>query len=528
MKSRLVGVGTALVLGAALLGPAPSTSASPERSASPAALRSDFDGDGFADLAIGAPLENVGSAQNAGAVTVIEGSTQGLGGPMTTWTQDTPGVPGTGAMDDRFGTSLATGDFDGDGFADLAIGVLLDEVAGVRNAGAVNVLYGSAHGLTATGSRLWHQDSPAVVDTVEEEDRFGNALATGDFDGDGKDDLAVGVSEEDVGTLVDAGAVVVLPGSPSGLTGTGSRILHQDRPGVVGQAAPDEQFGSAVAAGNLGHGGFDDLAVGARFEDVGNISGAGIVTVLYGSSEGLTGTDSQSWSQNSDGMRDVAEPGDSFGGSLAIGNVGGAVQKDLVVGVALETLGSEQAAGAVQVIYGSLTGLTSEGNQFWSQDSAGVNGTAEARDFFGSRVTVGNLGRSQHADVVVGVPSEDAGAQEAGVVNVLYGSATGVTAEGNEVWYQGTTGIAGGPEEPDLFGSALAIGSYGRDTPMDLAVGVQSEALGLVTGAGAVNVIYGSPSGLTATGNHLVTQDDDGSDDAAEQGDNFGTALAST
>ena len=69
-------------------------------------------------------------------------------------------------------------DFDGDGFADLAVGVSLEDVGAVVDAGAVNVLYGSAGGLTGGGSQLFTQDSPGVPDSVEFDDAFGEALPT--------------------------------------------------------------------------------------------------------------------------------------------------------------------------------------------------------------------------------------------------------------------------------------------------------------------------------------------------------------
>jgi len=74
---------------------------------------------------------------------------------------------------------VAAGDFNGDGRADLAVGAWLEDVGTVSNAGTVNVLYGTAAGLSATGNQLWHQDSAGVLDAAEAGDRFGAALATG-------------------------------------------------------------------------------------------------------------------------------------------------------------------------------------------------------------------------------------------------------------------------------------------------------------------------------------------------------------
>jgi hypothetical protein len=137
-------------------------------------------------------------------------------------------------------------DFSGDGVDDLAIG-LDEDVGGHEDAGAVNVLAGSAGGLTVAGAQIWHQDSPGVPGAPAFLDGFGSALAAGDFDGDGFDDLAIGVPEEDVGGASDAGVVNVLFGSAAGLTAAGSQIWHQDSAGVPGAAENFDRFGNVLA-----------------------------------------------------------------------------------------------------------------------------------------------------------------------------------------------------------------------------------------------------------------------------------------
>ena len=528
MRARLLSAGLAVGVAAALLAPVSSRAFGAPHDRIPAAP-SDFNGDGFSDLAVAATGEDVGAVDTAGAVTVVPGSSFGLGGAMTTWSQDTPGIAGKAAFRDLFGEALASGDFDGDGLADLAIGSPFDDPAGVEDTGGVNVLFGSADGLTADGSQYWYQDSTGVVDAAEPGDEFGWSLAAADFDGDGFDDLAVGAFREDVGTVEDAGAVIVLRGTAGGLTGTGSQILHQERPGVPGTAALRDGFGTSLAAGNLGRGSFPDLAVGVWIERVVGDDGAGGVNVFYGSADGLALSESQLWTQNSRGILDRAENPDRFGYVVAIANFGNGSQDDLAVGVPFESVGDIRDAGAVNVIYGSTNGLTATGNQLWSQATDGVFGTTEVNDYFGFRLGAGNLGRGGQADLVIGVPEEDAsGADGTGVVHVLYGTQTGLTADGSQLWYQGITGVVDDPEEGDSLGRAIAIGSFGSGATKDLALGVPGEDLGSVLSTGAVNVLYGATSGITSTGNELFTQDTDGTDEAAESGDLFGGSLTSS
>ena len=134
---------------------------------------------------------------------------------------------------------MAAGDFNGDGFADLAIGASGEALGTVGEAGVVHILYGSAKGLTAQGNQVFHQDSPGVQETAEGSDVFGCALTTGDFNGDGFVDLAIGAPGEALGSIGSAGIVHILYGSAK---------FHQDRPGVQETAEEDDTFGWALAA----------------------------------------------------------------------------------------------------------------------------------------------------------------------------------------------------------------------------------------------------------------------------------------
>ena len=140
-------------------------------------------------------------------------------------------------------------DFNHDGFADLAVGVPQDGPGGLFRAGAVNVLYGSAGGLSGSGSQYFTQNTPGVGSSAERFDTFGAALAGGDFNNDGAGDLAVGAPRESLGSIIDrAGAVTVLYGSAGRLSGTGSQFFTQETPGVGDNAENNDLLGSALAA----------------------------------------------------------------------------------------------------------------------------------------------------------------------------------------------------------------------------------------------------------------------------------------
>jgi FG-GAP repeat protein len=495
-------------------GPAAISSAAPATSSSQTA---DFNGDGFSDLAVGVPEENVGAIVSAGGVNVLYGSADGLTSAGSQfWHQDSPGVEDDGAEE-------------GDGFSDLAVGVAFEDAGGFdESSGAVNILYGSSGGLTAAGSQFWHQDSPGVAgDGREDPDFFGWSLGSGDFDGDGFADLAVGVAGEWVGEIVNAGAMNVLYGSAGGLIATGSQFWHQDSTGVAGKAEEPDFFGSSVTAGDFNGDGLSDVAIRVPGEAVGAIGEAGAVNVLYGSPTGLTATGDQLWHQGSPGVAGTPEFDDEFGVALAAANVGKSAHDDLAVGVLYEDIGAIGDAGAVNVLYGSPNGLTATGDQLWHQGSPGVEGRVESGDYFGSSLAAVNFGKSSDDDLAVGVPGEDVGAiGEAGAVNVLYGSSTGLTSTDDQLWHQNSADVIDQSEAGDLLGLALVAADFGNSSQADLVIGVPYEGIETILESGAVNVLYGSEPGLARAGNQFWHQDSPGvSGDGAEEGDRFARSL---
>ena len=275
-------------------------------------------------------------------------------------------------------------DFNNDGADDLAVGVPFENVGSIVAAGAVNVLYGSATGLSGTGSQFFTQDTPGIPNNAEQGDVFGFALATGDFNADTFADLAVGAPGESVGSIVAAGAVNVLYGSPTGLTTIGSQFFTQ----VAGAVETDDEFGFELAAGDFNHDTFADLAAGAPFENVGSRADAGALSVLPGSAGGLTAVGGQLFTQ----VAGTVEAGDQFGFALATGDFNADTFADLAAGAPFEDVGSTVDAGAVSVLPGSAGGLTAVGGQLFTQDTPGVPNNAEAFDGFGFTLAAGDPG----------------------------------------------------------------------------------------------------------------------------------------
>ena len=173
----------------------------------------DFDGDGFDDLVVGTPYEDLAGADGCGQVNVVYGDAELRFDLDRTQVFD-QGIEGN-ESNDFYGWAVAAGDFDGDGRDDLAVGHPLETTGAGVSSGAVTVWMGrETVGLCCRSRTILAGNEGFPGDPFQDDGRFyGFALATGDFDADGHADLAVGAPLEDVDELSDVGAEMVLYGS---------------------------------------------------------------------------------------------------------------------------------------------------------------------------------------------------------------------------------------------------------------------------------------------------------------------------
>ena len=507
----------------------------PASAASPK-VKVDFNGDGYDDLAIGVPGEAQASGQKGGAVEVMYGSATGLttaGSQL--WSQDSPGIAGGSEEWDRFGAEVAAGNFNGDGYTDLAIGAPEEDfAAGFEDDGVVHVLFGSAAGITSAGNQLFGLSTAGVPGDPQEWGNFGSVLAAGNLGRGTPDELVIGYSR----SLADSGSVIVLYGGRGGITTSGAQRWTQASPGIAENPGQSEQFGIALAIGNFGGNANSDLAIGVR-EDTSGFSQSGAVHVLYAGPDGLTATGSQLWSQASAGIAENPEILDYFGDGLAAGDLDLSGFDELIIGAPEERLtradGSDiPDAGVVHILFGAAPGLSTSGARYLNLDNPGAPGINSYAGF-GTSFAVANFGGSVYPELAIGAPdAEVSGLPLAGQVHVLYGSASGPTWAGNQVWDQNTPGIpdAADPnygDEADYFGLGLGAGRFGNAVQSDLVVGVSSESFTPVSVHdfhGAVQVIRGWPSGLLANNNQFWSQQLTGIAGEPERYDQFGYALS--
>ncbi len=445
---------------AAALAVAAALSAAPAH----AAASFDFDGDGRQDLVAGAPSYQDAGRRLAGRVLVLPGTRRGVSLAERLIAQS--GLPGPDGPEtgDTFGGAVAGGDFDGDGHTDLAIGVQ-GENLGLDEAsqGAVRIVYGSASGLNPASSQL----IPGPGRPATQYSNFGAALVSGDFDRDGRDDLAVGANWQDQAipetTEGGAGAIHLLFGGDGGITTARTRVIPRPSP-------TDRDFGLRLAVADINRDGHLDLVEGAQGHpyDTDDDGTPGHAYLFLGSTSGPAATaetfGGAPWTTTAtrEGL-----PGPT---SIAIGDVTGDRFPDVVFGVPFEAYEQDDRPlphGAVLVWRGTATGVAGTPIVI-EQGTAGVPGSDEGRDRFGEAVAVGRLDGDRYADIVVGAPGEN---RSAGRVTIIRGAASGHAARGNLAFDRGTRGVPGRARGEGLFGAALTLLDTTGDRRPELVVG---------------------------------------------------------
>ncbi|MDX3642549.1 FG-GAP-like repeat-containing protein [Streptomyces sp. MB09-02B] len=435
-------------------------------SAAPAkvGVADDFNGDGYADLVVGAPNATISGKAKAGYVAVLYGSKSGASPTKKKLiSRSTTGVPGSATANQRFGSTFTKGDLDRDGYGDLVI-------AG-GTAGSV-IVWGSASGLTGGTSIA----------------QYGAAPQAGDFDGDGKTDLAL-FSAQSVGGDDPEGAPAALWKGPISRAGKPAAV-----PNLLDKSlwwGWDEDDASCATGGGCENGpaSITGPVVSGQVGDVNGDGRDDIVQwhytgdgtwgnrLLLGGASGFT----RGFAPGDDTSRDPAGTG--------IGDVNGDGYDDVVVG-------AEGWSDQVRVAYGSPTGTSQANVQTFDQSLPGFPGAQEEGDLVGSAVSVADVTGDGYADIALGIAYEDVdGIVNTGSVALVPGTASGVTGAGTKVFHQNTAGVPGVAEADDRFGTTTALLDLNGNGHPDLVVGAPAEN----SDNGAVWVLPGTATGPTTT-----------------------------
>ncbi|WP_374773943.1 integrin alpha [Streptomyces sp. NBC_01310] len=373
------------------------------------------------------------------------------------------------------GCSGAESDFNGDGIRDTAIADPEATANGISKAGLVHIVYGGGKGV------LELTQEAAKSGGSEPGDQFGYSMAVYDADLDGCSDLAIGTPYEDVGTGsgIDAGRIVVVHGSPTGLAAGKATAEYVQGAGLI-SAIGSESYdwtGYSLAAGKTSAG-VPFLVGGVPGEDVGTTVDAGAFLYISGSTT-MTATLVTQDTTNAGAVPDAKEEYDRFGTTVA------ATATHLAVGSPGEAQGTIAEAGAVTIFSHALTAGYPKPLSVITQDTPNVLGACETGDGFGRALTAtsyraaGATGTTESL-LAVGIPGEDLSTTvDAGAVQVFKIDAAGAYTE--LAWIdQNTTDVGGESEAGDYFGQRVAAfntapTSTSTGANVRLAVGVPGE-----------------------------------------------------
>jgi hypothetical protein len=384
----------------------------------------DFNGDGYADLAVGAPGDKVdclSQIRSTGSVSIHYGVPGGIQLAAEHWvTENSPGLGYCFLTGEGFGAALASGDFNLDGWADLAIGVPYSLVYDTGAlAGRVFVLYGHFGGVFPLEWQMVHQEVDGVHGIAEADDEFGAALAAGDFNRDFRDDLAVGAPGEG-----GFGAVQIFVGGSSGFDWTQNELWTQDQLLGAGASEDGDGFGQALASGDFDYDGYDDLAMGAPWEDIGASANTGMVLLSYGSPNALAPTRVKQLLQSTIfGLPSHDGPHEWFGHALASGDFDADGGSDLAIGIPLEDAGGTDRGGVAVLTKFNVAGDYSR-YRFLSIGLSGIPPGVQDYASAGLSLGLGDFDDDGHDDLVIGMPywSAGPGAEATGRCTVLYGA----------------------------------------------------------------------------------------------------------
>ncbi|MGD8375940.1 MAG: FG-GAP repeat protein, partial [Acidobacteriota bacterium] len=401
-------------------------------------------------------------------------------------------------MLDRFGSTSAAGDLNGDGLDDLIVGTY--QAYGLTDfnplTGEVMVRYGTPD-RWADADLASPPGSIGIIYPVSLSDQFGWDVATGDTDSNGQDEILIGFARSDgpAGMRTDAGAVVALIGNDAL---TGSIDLNAPPPdvyfGTFHGVDPGDELGKAVVAADLNGDGFEEIVAAAWNADGSTNAGDanGEVVIVYGRLFIFAGDYDLASPSIPMSVIWGADPFDNLGRDLAAGDLDGDGYDDLI----LVSYGSgpdnlRTSAGEVVVVYGGPDVLPDVDLADPARPANVIRIYGRENDALRSAAT-GDLDGDGYDELILGGSGGSTGTFDAGVAYVLYGGPARYGDVDLRTPPPGVgiiSGLATGAET----GSSLGVADLDGDGYGDLLIGSPEASPPGLSSAGIVSVLPGGP-----------------------------------
>jgi hypothetical protein len=470
----------------------------------------DVNGDGFADLIIGAIGADPGGRTRAGESYVVFGKAGGIGRSLELSSLDGSNGFALGGIDqyDSGGSVSGAGDVNGDGFADLIIGANQAGPGGRVAAGESCVVFGKAGGFDASLELSALDGSNGfVINGIDAIDNSGRAVSgAGDVNGDGFADLIIGASEADPGGRATAGESYVVFGKAGGfgpslelssLDGTNGFVINGIDGGSIDEG--DSSGFSVSGAGDVNGDGFADLIIGAPNADPGGRTRAGESYVVFGQAGGFGPSLELSALDGTNGfVINGFDPNDGSGLSVSgAGDVNGDGFADLIIGAPNADSGGASRAGESYVVFGKAGGFAPDLALSALDGTNGfvINGIVRF-DFSGRSVNgAGDVNGDGFGDLIIGAYRADPGERSyAGESYVVFGKAGGFEPSLELSSLDGLNGfVLNGIEASDVAGfSVSGAGDVNGDGFADVIIGAYRANPGGRDAAGESYVVFGS------------------------------------
>lgn len=472
----------------------------------------DVNGDGFADLIVGAPYNDAGGAYS-GSAYVVFGKASGWSASVAL--ESLGGASGF-IIEGRFGNEeagfsvFAAGDLNNDGFGDVVVGARKADLAGL-DSGAAYVVFG--HGgpwntvdlASLNGTNGFRATGAAAGDYA------GGAVTTvSDINGDGINDLVMAARLHDANGLDASGSIYVLFGKSGAFSATQSLGGLNGSNGfrINGELANDLAGAAIASAGDVNGDGLADLIIGTKYADP-NGANSGSAWVVFGKAGGWTADLNLSSLDGTNGFQlNGASAGDNVGTSVAgAGDVNADGYADIIVGAeALDPTGQSNAGGAYVVFgHGGAWSANIALSALNGADGFRINGEL-AGDRAGRAVAgAGDVNGDGWSDLLIGAYLADPNGRSAsGASYIVYGRASfGATLE-----LSGLTGSSGfeiaGELANDQSGRAVSgAGDINGDGLDDFLIGSRGSDVGY-SSSGSTFLVFGQLSGIVFNGTALA------------------------